>query len=215
MEDPVVFEEVHRFAFDLVGAARSPACASTTSTVCTRRAITCAGCRSAAAPIDRPRPRSSSSSKRFSAADEQLAGDWPVHGTTGYEFAAAVNNLFVDRAQRARLRRHLSPRSCGERRGARRSPISPIACKKLVLHETMSGDINSLGHQLNRFSERNRHFRDFTLYSLISTLKEVIASFPVYRTYVTADDPVSDHDRRYIAEAMRWRGGARRRRSAA
>ena len=35
-------------------------------------------------------------------------------------------------------------------------------------------DINSLGHQLNRFSERNRHFRDFTLYSLISTLKEVI-----------------------------------------
>ena len=49
----------------------------------------------------------------------------------------------------------------------------------------MSGDINSLGHQLNRFSERNRHFRDFTLYSLISTLKEVIACFPVYRTYIT------------------------------
>ena len=74
----------------------------------------------------------------------------------------------------------------------------------------MSGDINSLGHQLNRFSERNRHFRDFTLYSLISTLKEVIASFPVYRTYITADEPVSDHDRRYIVEAGRGaRGGAR------
>ena len=53
------------------------------------------------------------------------------------------------------------------------------------MHETMSGDINSLGHQLNRFSERNRHFRDFTLYSLISTIKEVIACFPVYRTYIT------------------------------
>ena len=51
----------------------------------------------------------------------------------------------------------------------------------------MSGDINSLGHQLNRFSERNRHFRDFTLYSLISTLKEVIACFPVYRSYITPD----------------------------
>jgi len=67
----------------------------------------------------------------------------------------------------------------------------------------MSGDINSLGHQLNRFSERNRHFRDFTLYSLISTLKEVIASFPVYRTYITMDEPVTDHDRRYIVEAVR------------
>ena len=65
----------------------------------------------------------------------------------------------------------------------------------------MSGDINSLGHQLNRFSERNRHFRDFTLYSLISTLKEVIASFPVYRTYITGNEPVSEHDRGYIVEA--------------
>jgi (1->4)-alpha-D-glucan 1-alpha-D-glucosylmutase len=71
------------------------------------------------------------------------------------------------------------------------------------MHETMSGDINSLGHQLNRFSERNRHFRDFTLYSLISTLKEVIACFPVYRTYITPEQPVSEHDRRYVTEAIR------------
>ena len=75
--------------------------------------------------------------------------------------------------------------------------------QKQILHETMSGDINSLGHQLNRFSERNRHFRDFTLYSLISTLKEIIACFPVYRTYVTADRAVSAHDRRFITEAVR------------
>ena len=83
------------------------------------------------------------------------------------------------------------------------------------MHETMSGDINSLGHQLNRFSERNRHFRDFTLYSLISTLKEVIACFPVYRTYVTETEPVSEHDRRYIAEAVARREAARARRSPA
>src|SRR5262249_9365991 len=75
--------------------------------------------------------------------------------------------------------------------------------KKQVLHETMSGDINSLGHQLNRFSERNRHFRDFTLYSQISTLKDLIACFPVYRTYVTDREPISSHDRRYIEDAVR------------
>ena len=72
------------------------------------------------------------------------------------------------------------------------------------MHETMSGDINSLGHQLNRFSERNRHFRDFTLYSLISTLKEIIACFPVYRTYVTGGP--ADQRRTigaYITEAVR------------
>src|SRR4029079_12879673 len=71
------------------------------------------------------------------------------------------------------------------------------------VHETMSGDINSLGHQLNRFSERNRHFRDFTLYSLISMLKEVIACFPVYRTYISEAGAVTDSDRRYMTRAIR------------
>ena len=80
--------------------------------------------------------------------------------------------------------------------------------KKLVMHETMSGDINSLGHQLNRFSERNRHFRDFTLYSLISMLKEVIACFPVYRTYISEQGEVTETIGRYITRAI-W--AARRR----
>src|SRR6185503_9195040 len=97
---------------------------------------------------------------------EQLASDWPVHGTTGYEFASTINNLFVDRRNERALD-DIYRRVVRERRLS----FSDLAyrCKKQVLHETMSGDINSLGHQLNRFSERNRHFRDFTLYSLIST----------------------------------------------
>jgi (1->4)-alpha-D-glucan 1-alpha-D-glucosylmutase len=41
------------------------------------------------------------------------------------------------------------------------------------------------------------------LYSLISAIKEVIACFPVYRTYVTPDEPISSHDRRFINEAVR------------
>src|SRR5262249_45077444 len=122
---------------------------------------------------------------------EQVPSDWPVAGTTGYEFAAVVNNLFVDRRNERALddiyRRFVHERIS--------YPELAYRAKKQVLHETMSGDINSLGHQLNRFSERNRHFRDFTLYSLISTLKDVIACFPVYRTYVTAGEPVSDDDR--------------------
>ncbi len=77
------------------------------------------------------------------------------------------------------------------------------------MHETMSGDINSLGHQLNRFSERNRHFRDFTLYSLISTIKEVIACFPVYRTYVT-DGGAGQRARSPLHHARRSRDAKRR-----
>ena len=199
------------------GAARRRhrACASITSTACSRRATTCGGCRSACAEApDRRRSPFFIVVEKILGAGRAAAGDWPVHGTTGYEFAAIVNNLFVDRRQRARARRHL-PRASSATRERLSFDDLAYRSKKQVLHETMSGDINSLGHQLNRFSERNRHFRDFTLYSLISTLKEVIACFPVYRTYITADEPVSEHDRRYIARGGPLRAGGARRRSPA
>ena len=50
----------------------------------------------------------------------------------------------------------------------------------------MASEINALAHQLNTFSERNRHYRDFTLNSLVHAIREIIAAFPVYRTYVPA-----------------------------
>ncbi len=140
--------------------------------------------------------------EKILGADEQLPADWPVHGTTGYEFAAVVNNLFVDR----RHERALDDIYARFVRGRRSRPsFEDLAyqSKKLTVHATMSGDINWLGHQLNRLSERNRHYRDFTLYSLIASLKEVIACFPIYRTYITADGPVSERDRRFIARALR------------
>jgi (1->4)-alpha-D-glucan 1-alpha-D-glucosylmutase len=199
MEDPSVFEEVHRFVLDLVA----------------RGAVT--GLRidhvdGLYAPEDylrRLQERcAGGDNERFFVVVEKILGtgerlspSWPVHGTTGYEFAGVVNNLFVDRRNERALD-DIYRRFVRERREWLSFEDLAYRSKKQVMHETMSGDINSLGHQLNRFSERNRHFRDFTLYSLISTIKEVIACFPVYRTYITAADPVSDHDRRYIVQAV-------------
>jgi (1->4)-alpha-D-glucan 1-alpha-D-glucosylmutase len=207
MEDPAVFEEVHRFVFELVR----------------RRAAT--GFRidhvdGLFAPADYLRMLQARCARetedegpiyvvveKILGAGEQLPARWRVHGTTGYEFAAVVNNLFVDRRNERALD-DIYRRFVGNNWRDRTS-FDDLAyrSKKQVLHETMSGDINSLGHQLNRFSERNRHFRDFTLYSLISTIKEVIACFPVYRTYVSAEEPVNDHDRMYISEAVRCAKG--------
>jgi (1->4)-alpha-D-glucan 1-alpha-D-glucosylmutase len=198
MEDPVVFEDVHRFALDLVRQGA----------VTGLRIDHVDGLYAPGDYLRRLQEHCGANPadpffivvEKILGPGEQLAGDWPVHGTTGYEFAATINNLFVDRRNQ-RAFDDIYRRVVVDR--AQSFADLAYQCKKLVLHETMSGDINSLGHQLNRFSERNRHFRDFTLYSLIATLKEVIASFPVYRTYVTADDPISDHDRRYIAESVR------------
>jgi (1->4)-alpha-D-glucan 1-alpha-D-glucosylmutase len=202
MEDPAVFETVHEFVFDLVrqGAITGLRIDHVDGLFAPedylrRLQECCSGDPDARNPFYVV-------VEKILGADEQLSAGWPVHGTTGYEFAAVVNRLFVDpRSERALddiYRRFLR-----ERREWLSFDELAYRSKKQVMHETMSGDINSLGHQLNRFSERNRHFRDFTLYSLISTLKEVIACFPVYRTYVTASDPVSEHDCRYIAQAVR------------
>src|SRR5262249_6184965 len=70
--------------------------------------------------------------------------------------------------------------------------------------------INVLAWQLNSLSERDRRFRDFTLYALRDALREVIACFPVYRTYITGH-PVSEPDRAQIEIAVAW---ARRRNPA-
>src|SRR5262249_25073902 len=104
---------------------------------------------------------------------ESLPADWAGHGKTGDGRGAVVHNLFVD----GRNERALDDiytrfvRERGAQRGGRAGELAVgerlsfadlvYRCKKQVLHLTMSGDINSLGHQLNRFSERNRHFRDF------------------------------------------------------
>jgi (1->4)-alpha-D-glucan 1-alpha-D-glucosylmutase len=203
MEDPDVFEEVHRFVFELV-RRKGPT---------GLRIDHVDGLYAPGDYLRRLQARCSEATgesgtlpffivvEKILGAGEQLPRDWPVHGTTGYEFGAIVNNLFVDHRNEAAFD-EIYARFIRERRERNSFADMAYRSRKQVMHETMSGDINSLGHQLNRFSERNRHFRDFTLYSLISTLKEVIACFPVYRTYVTADQPVTDHDRRYITDAI-------------
>ena len=149
MEDPEVFDEVHRFAFELVkrGAVTGLRIDHVDGLFAPRDYLSrlqerCAGTEPFFIVVE-----------KILGPGEQLPSDWPVHGTTGYEFAATVNNLFVDR-RNERAFDDLYRRIVRERRLSFRDLA--YRCKKQVLHETMSGDINSLGHQLNRFSERKQ-----------------------------------------------------------
>jgi (1->4)-alpha-D-glucan 1-alpha-D-glucosylmutase len=68
----------------------------------------------------------------------------------------------------------------------------------------MSAELHVLARRLDRISEQHRWSRDFTLFSLQEALTEVIACFPVYRTYIrAATNVVGDEDRRYILSALR------------
>jgi (1->4)-alpha-D-glucan 1-alpha-D-glucosylmutase len=135
--------------------------------------------------------------EKILGADEELP-PWPVAGTTGYDFLAHVNGLFVDGRNESALT------SVYERFTRTRGRFRDAAYwgKELVLRLSMASELNVLAHGINRFSERNRYCRDFTLNSLTHAVREVIACFPVYRTYVNAREPVSARDGAYIEHAV-------------
>ena len=68
--------------------------------------------------------------------------------------------------------------------------------KVLVMRSSMASEVNTLGSMLNRLSETNRWYRDFTLNSLTAALRVTVASFPVYRTYITPQGEADQDDQR-------------------
>ena len=137
--------------------------------------------------------------EKILGADETLP-EWPVEGTSGYDFLGMLNGLFVEQ------RNERAMNEVYERFTRLRVPFREIAYlgKQLILRISMASELNVLAHRLNRFSERNRHYRDFTLTGLNQAMREIIACFPVYRTYVNDREPdVSERDRTYIEQAVR------------
>ncbi|MDD2541670.1 MAG: malto-oligosyltrehalose synthase, partial [Desulfuromonadaceae bacterium] len=128
---------------------------------------------------------------------EKLPDSWPVFSTTGYDFANQVNGLFVDTSN-AKLFETIYTRFMQHRVDFQEAVYDK---KKLVMQVAMSSEVNTLGHYLNKISELNRHTRDFTLNSLIKSIVEVIAFFPVYRTYTNSFE-VLERDCQYIEAAI-------------
>ncbi|MDQ4105648.1 MAG: malto-oligosyltrehalose synthase [Actinomycetota bacterium] len=135
--------------------------------------------------------------EKILASHEGLPEDWPVSGTTGYEFANLVNGLFVDPAGEAGMER-------AYRRFIGRSvDFGELLydCKKTVMRSELASELNVLSRRLLRISEYGRRTFDFTINVLRDALSEVVAHFPVYRTYITAEG-ASETDRRYVEWAV-------------
>jgi (1->4)-alpha-D-glucan 1-alpha-D-glucosylmutase len=132
--------------------------------------------------------------------DERLREGWAAQGTTGYDFLNLLNGLFVD-TQNSEAFSKLYRRLAGVE-----SDFADVAyeSKKLILETAMSSELHMLARRLDRISEQSRYTRDFTLNSLQYALSEVIACFPVYRSYIRPNaNEVGEEDRRYISRAIR------------
>jgi (1->4)-alpha-D-glucan 1-alpha-D-glucosylmutase len=136
--------------------------------------------------------------EKILAAHEHLPRGWPVQGTTGYDFANAVNGLFVfgaaeqdfDRVYRTFTRE--------------REPFESMLyqCKQQILAFHLSSELTLLAHLLYRLAESRLETRDFTLNEIRSALLELVSAFPVYRSYVTPEH-IGRQDRRHIEWAVK------------
>lgn len=135
--------------------------------------------------------------EKILTSEERIAETWPIHGTTGYNFSNLVNGLFIDPASERKLDR-IYRRFTGEHRDFKDLVYE---CKKLVMDRSLNSELNVMANHLSRIALADRHTCDFTVKSLRDALTEIVACFPVYRTYVT-EQHVSASDRAYINEAV-------------
>ena len=112
-------------------------------------------------------------------ADESLPQAWAVEGTSGYDFAAGVNGLFVDPAGEGALDEVYA--GVVEEPEAYESLVHRN--KHLVMREVLAADVNRLTNLLVAVCERHRCYRDYTRQDLSRALREVLAGLDVYRTY--------------------------------
>jgi len=134
--------------------------------------------------------------EKILAAAEPLCDDWPVQGTTGYEFGDRLNAIFV-RRENAKPFTAVYNRFCG--RGASFEDVV-AAGKRRILETQLAGDLDNLAGDLKIFSSRTWRGRDCTLKRLRAALSEMLVRSPVYRTY-SEDAGPRPADRPYIRSA--------------
>ncbi len=136
--------------------------------------------------------------EKILTGSERLRADWRVHGTTGYDFANHVMQLLVDPAAETAITKTF------HRFIDHSVPFGHLlyAKKLLVMKLALANDVDVLNNMLDRLSEQNRWYRDFTLEALSRTVRETIACFPVYRTYLEPGQPVSEEDRQIVERAI-------------
>jgi (1->4)-alpha-D-glucan 1-alpha-D-glucosylmutase len=135
--------------------------------------------------------------EKILSTNEKLPQRWPVAGTTGYNYLNELSGIFVKRDEAKRMRRVYTKLT-----GVSESfEDVRYKSKRLIMETSMASELNVLAHALERIAESNRRSRDFTLDSLRDALAEVIACFPVYRTYVDEEGWTPD-DRKVVEQAI-------------
>src|SRR5258706_15143220 len=128
---------------------------------------------------------------------ERLPREWPVNGTTGYDFLNALNSVFVD-PKGAKCIEDVYDGFVGKKLTYADLLYQK---KKLVMSTLLGVEMRSLGHQLSLLAAKDRYARDLARSDLMQALFETTAHVSVYRTYV-GNLEVAREDAKIIERAI-------------
>jgi len=128
---------------------------------------------------------------------EKLCPCFPVQGTTGYDWMNQVNQLFCHSKHKDRFTEIYSAFS------GIKEPYAELKAdkKRLIIGKSMAGDIDNLARMVKKIADKSHTGQDFTSYGLKRALVEIMAHFPIYRTYNTPGS-VSKQDEQAILKAV-------------
>ncbi len=137
--------------------------------------------------------------EKILASHEGLREDWPVQGTTGYEFTNLVLGVLIDAAGEEAFTRIYSSFT-GETK-----PFAEIVrdSKLLIMRNQMSSELNTLAYEAARVARHQPRTADFTHNILRRAIREIVACFPVYRTYVDNKGEATEDDLRDLDWAVK------------
>lgn len=128
---------------------------------------------------------------------EELPDDWPVEGTTGYDFLNHASGIFCN-VRNKRVFTRIYSGFTGIREGYDELFQEK---KRLIIEKHMTGDVDNLARMFGRILARDRYGSDITHYGLKKAIVEILSCFPVYRTYIAGRE-VRPRERAYILEAV-------------
>ena len=180
VEDPLVFEATHGYVLRLV--SKNPFAGLRVDHI--------DGLRDPLAYLNKLQERLSSGENRegksyvlvekILARQESLPDDWPVSGTTGYDYLNEANSLFVD-AEGVRRIDDIYAAFIGKKQDFADVVYQK---KKLVMTTLLGVEMRTLGRQLAELAAQDRYARELNRGQLIDALIEVTACLSVYRTYI-------------------------------
>jgi (1->4)-alpha-D-glucan 1-alpha-D-glucosylmutase len=148
-------------------------------------------------PPNSPNERAYIVVEKILARDEKLPGEWQTNGTTGYDFMDEVSALLHDQAGEPSLR-ELWQRVSGR---AGDFATEEEAARRQILRRSFSAQRDAAVQSLFALAASDLGTRDIPRAALTRCLTEILAHFPVYRTYARIDD-ASQADCRFLLRAI-------------